>query len=246
MAVSPAAANLSETTPSFFEWVQRTTQYTYLFMIGTFKALPIPILFSIVCSAIFFFAVFRGKENLSVINWRTNRNIALALPIILILLIAAGFSTSAYGQSYPVERARFFAHYLMTIVLVSEGALLGIWVSQLNIKSFNAPYFAYVPGLILLVMAFYPFRASSQVIQEIPEYKTREQAWDRRDAHIYKLREQGQTDLTVPQFDGVQGVKELDSSETHWVNRCAAKYYQINSIRAIPIYEDEIEAYYGN
>ena len=215
-------------------------------MIDTFKGLPIPILFSTICPAVLFFAVFREKKNSIVINWQANRNVALVLPVILILLIAAGFSTSAYGQSYPVERARFFAHYLMTIVLVSEGALLGIWASQLHIKSFNAPYFAYVPGLILLVMAFYPFRASLQTVQEIPEYSTREQAWDRRDAHIYKLREQGQTDLTVPQFDGVQGVKELDSSETHWVNRCAAKYYQINSIRAIPIYEDEIEAYYGN
>jgi hypothetical protein len=246
MAVSPAATNLGETTPSFFEWIQRTVQYTYLFVIDTFKTLPLPILFSVVCPAAFIFVVFRENENPNTINRRTACYIALALPVILILLIASGFSTSAYGQSYPVARARFFAHYLMTIVLVIEGALLGVWLSKLKIKFLDARHFAYLPVILVLMMTLYPFRAGLQVIQEIPEYRDREQEWDRRDAHIYKLREQGQTDITVPQFDGVQGVKELDSSEKHWVNRCAARYYQVNSIRAIPIYEDEIEEYYGN
>lgn len=82
-------------------------------------------------------------------------------------------------------------------------------------------------------------------MQKVPEYSAREQNWDRRDAHIYKLREYGQVDLTVPQFGGVDGVKELDTYQTHWVNRCAARYYQVNSIRAIPIHGAEaLEEYY--
>lgn len=246
MAVSPAASNLGADTPSFVEWIQRTTQYTYLFVIDTIKRLPLPILFSIVCPALLAFVVYRDKTISNIPNVQTRRNIALALPFILILLIAAGFSTSAYGQSFPVERARFFAHYLITITLVLEGVLWGIWISQIKWGFFNSAYFAYVPILIMLMMVVYPFRAALRVIQDVPDYRAREQAWDRRDAHIYKLREFGQTDLTVPQFDGVDGVKELDTYQTHWVNRCAAKYYQVNSIRAIPIHgEEDMEAYYN-
>jgi hypothetical protein len=51
---------------------------------------------------------------------------------------------------------------------------------------------------------------------------------------IFLLIEEGQTDPIVPQFDGVLGVKELDVNANHWVNRCAAKYYGFNSIRAFP------------
>lgn len=246
MAISPAVSNMDADAPSFVEWIQRTAQYTYFFIIDTFKTLPLPILFCIICPAVFVFVIYREKENSNIINEQTNRNIALALPFILILLIAAGFSASAYGQSYPVARARFFAHYLITITLVFEGALLGIWLSQIKWRFFNAAHFAYMPMLILLIFAIYPFRAGLRVIQDVPEYRIREQNWDRRDAHIYKLRENGQVNLTVPQFDGFDGVKELDSYETHWVNRCAASYYQVNSIRAIPIHGAEaLEEYYG-
>jgi hypothetical protein len=247
MAVSPAASNLGAGVPSFGEWVQRTMQYTYLFLIDPLKTQPLPILFSIVCPAILVFVIYREKTNSNSLNAQTRRNIALALPFILILLIAAGFSTSAYGQAYPVARARFFAHYLITITLVFEGVLLGIWLAQVKWRFLNGVYSEYMAMILLLVMAIYPFRAGLRVIQEVPEYSARAQAWDRRDAFIYKLHEQGRIDLTVPQLDGVDGVKELDTFQTHWVNQCAARYYQVNSIRAIPFGDDKtLQEYYNN
>lgn len=234
MAVSPAALNLSRNTPSFVEWIQRTTQYTYLFMVDAFKTLPLPSLLSFVFSALVVFVIYRDKENPNIINARVNRNITLALPFILILLIAAGFSTSAYGQSYPVARARFFAHYLITITLMFEGALLGMWLSQVKWKFFNTVRFEYIAMLIVLILAIYPFRASLQVIQEVPEYRRRAEKWDARETQIMTLIAQGETDLTIVQLDGVDGVKELDTFASHWVNVCAAKYYEVDSIRAIP------------
>jgi hypothetical protein len=234
MAVSPAALNLGRNTPSFIEWVYRTTQYTYLFMIDAFKTLPLPSLLSFVFSAILFFVIYRGNENSNTINARVNRNIALALPFILILLIAAGFSTSAYGQSYPVARARFFAHYLITITLVFEGALFGMWLSQVKWRFFSSANFEYISIFILLILAVYPLRAGMQVVQEIPDYRRRAEKWDKREDQINTLIAQGQTDLVIPQLDGVDGVKELDTFPSHWVNLCAAKFYEVNSISAIP------------
>ena len=73
-----------------------------------------------------------------------------------------------------------------------EGALAGIWFARVKWKLLNIPAFEYASMLILLAMAVYPFRAVLQVIQDVPEYSARAQAWDRRDAHIYELREYGQ------------------------------------------------------
>ena len=51
---------------------------------------------------------------------------------------------------------------------------------------------------------------------------------------INDLIAQGETDLLIVQLDGVEGVKEMEITEKHWVNRCAAKYYEVNSIRTAP------------
>ena len=244
MAASPAVSKLGADAPSFTEWIQRTVEYTYFFQIDTVKTLPIPVLFSVLCPALFVFLTVRQKEDFQL---RASLKFAIALPVILFILIAAGFSTSAYGQSFPVERARFFAHYLMTITFVLEGALLGIWLSQIKLRLLNAATFEYAAMLLLFIMAAYPCRAVLQALQDVPEYRTRAQEWDRRDAHIYALREHGQTDLVIPQFGGIYDVKELDNLPTHWVNRCAADYYEVNSISAVTIHgADALEEYYND
>jgi len=45
----------------------------------------------------------------------------------------------------------------------------------------------------------------------MPVYRQRAEWWDMREAQIYQSIEQGQTDLIVQQFDGVEGVKEMTS-----------------------------------
>ena len=86
-----------------------------------------------------------------------------------------------------------------------------------------------------------------RVIGGVGDLLLRERAeyWDKRDVIIRDLKADGETDLTVIQFDGVYGTKELDTFETHWVNRCAAKYYGVNSIRAIPIPVEFIDEYFN-
>ena len=247
MVFSPALADLDRELPSFIVLIQRTGQYTYHFLADTVRVLPLPILVNIVCPALISFMMYRGDQNAGILSdARKNLKVAVALPILLVILIAAGFSTSAYGQSYPAERARFFAHVLMTITLVMEGILAGLWFARAKWTLMNSVYIEYAAMLTLLIMAFYPIRSTLLVLRSVPEYSARAQVWDRRDAHIYELRVRGQTDLTVPQFDGIYDVKELDSLPTHWVNRCAAAYYGVNSIRAIPIHgADALEEYYN-
>ncbi len=244
MAFSPAAAALGADVPAFAVLAQKTVEYTFFFLVDTAKTLPLPVLFSFLCPAVFVFLLLRQNTT---VRLRVNPTLALALPFILVLLIAAGFSVSAYGQSYPVERARFFAHVLMTAVLMLEGAWFGTWLAQSRAKVFHSFSFEYAFILILLALAVYPLRAAVQVMQGGPEFSARAQAWDRRDAHIHTLRENGQTDLVVPQFSGIYGIKELDNLPTHWINRCAAAYYGVHSISAVTIHgENALEEYYND
>ena len=248
MAVSPAIANLRGDTPAFSMWVFRTTQYTWLFLIDTFKTLPIPTALSFGVPALFFYILYFDRENKQVASPQSrkiNLDIMLIAPLVLALLIAAGFSPSAYGQSYPVDRARFFAHYLLSAALMLEGAFLGVWLSQIKAPVFHSLYSFGASVLVLFVLAFYPLRAGLQVLQDEPAYRTRALLWDKRDTIIRSQKAQGETELVIIQFDGVDGTKELDVSATHWANGCAAQYYDVNSIRAIPIPPEFIDEYFS-
>jgi len=88
--------------------------------------------------------------------------------------------------------------------------------------------------VFLCAVAFYSLRAGWLTLADRPEYQDRANTWDEREIYINDLTEQGNTDLLIPQMDGIYGIKELDVDAGHWVNRCAAFYYNVNSIRAIP------------
>jgi hypothetical protein len=109
-----------------------------------------------------------------------------------------------------------------------------MWLSQVKLRFFNFVRIEYIAMLIVLILAVYPFRVSLQAINEVSEYRKRAARWDARETQINALITQGETDLIIVQLDGVNGVKELDVNADHWVNRCAAEYYEVNSIRAIP------------
>ncbi len=96
------------------------------------RAYPIPTLASVTVPALLFYVKYASytSQNLS----REVRNRLGILMIVVLVLtylfIAAGFAPSAYGQSYPVPRARFIGRVLMTAALITEGALLGTLASQ--------------------------------------------------------------------------------------------------------------------
>ncbi|GAB4541423.1 MAG: hypothetical protein Fur002_09820 [Anaerolineales bacterium] len=228
MAASPAAQKVSADAPSLPTWMYRFTEYTYLFTLDAFRAFPLPFAVSALSAALLFFCVYLQREDL---NTRAALRLAGAAPLMFLLLVAAGFSTSAYGQSYPVGRARFFAHVLLAALTLLEGALAGAWLARFG-KKFSWAQVA--AALALLILAAYPLRAGWQLLRvELPKYQTRAVDWDKRDALIRSMAAEGQTDLTVYQMDGFYSTKELDTYATHWVNQCAADYYGVKTIRAI-------------
>jgi hypothetical protein len=155
----------------------------------------------------------------------------LIVLLLAYLLIAASFAPSAYGSSYPVGRARFAGRWIMTIALMLEGSLLGLWMTGAPTKTFESVRFRSFALLVLVLLALYPLRAAWRTFGEIPVYQQRTAAWDARDAQIRALKAQGVRDLTVPFLRG-ERIQDLGDQTNFRLNRCASIIYGVDSILA--------------
>jgi hypothetical protein len=233
MVVSPAHAfRLENAAPPAIPVVfARTFDYGLEFILNSFRTLPLPTLFTVLIPfLIFHYLHALPAPALSLEQRKQVYFLLIAIPILSYLLIVASFLPSVYGQSFPVERARFTGQLCLVVGLMTESALLGSLAAQVRSR---IP-FKLVASLLLMLSSLYLLRAVWITVTDIPTYRQRAEWWDIREEMIYQAVEQGQTDLIVQQFDGVDGVKEMDVNDKHWVNRCAAKYYGVESIRAYP------------
>lgn len=238
MAAAPANALRTQTaTPGVMELIARVVSYPLDFIADTLRAYPLPTLVSVIVPALLFYVKYSyGSQNLSK-DARTWLGILMIIVLLLTyLFIAAGFAPSAYGQSYPVPRARFIGRVLMTAALIMEGVLLGMLVSQLKINLFQSTIFQGVTVLVLFVLMFYPLRTAGRLAGEIPAYHGRAAAWDSREAEIKAMKVDGQTDLVV-RFLPTERLQDLGDHQGFRLNRCAAALYGVNTIVAVPMHD---------
>ena len=239
MALAPANSLRLENAspPSLPVFVERSFRFAIQFVVDWFRVVPLPALFTVIAS----FMVSLGQNLLSplVLTHPHRRRVVivlLAMPLLSYLLIVASFAPSVYGQSFPVERARFAGQLILVILLMVEGAGLGtLLADRITTRRVGNFPLSTAVTLLLVILAIYPLRAALLSLRNAPEYQARAAAWDERETQIRTLRAQGETDLTIVQFDGIDGVKELDVDPNHWINQCAATYYDVNSIRAISV-----------
>jgi hypothetical protein len=238
MALAPANMLRTQTaTPGVMELIARVVSYPLDFIADTLRAYPLPTLASVIVPALLFYVKYSyGSQNLSK-EARTWLGILMIVVLLLTyLFIAAGFAPSAYGQSYPVPRARFIGRVLTTAALMMEGALLGMLVSQLKINLFQSTIFQGVTVLVLFVLIFYPLRTAGRLAGEIPSYRGRAAAWDSREAEIKAMKADGQTDLVV-RFLSKERLQDLGDHQGFRLNRCAAALYGVNTIVAVPMHD---------
>lgn len=236
MAVAPANSLRMQTAPpGLLELVARIIDYPSYFILDTFRASPVPSLISIVAPALLFYVKYTDSSpNLS----REARNRLGILMVVILLLtylfIAAGFAPSAYGQSYPVPRARFIGRVLMTIALITEGALLGALISQWRIHLAEPSILHRLATLALILLMLYPLRTAWRTLGDIPVYQQRAAAWDAREVEIKALKAKGEKDLVV-RFLSSERLQDLGDHTGFRLNRCAAALYGVNSIVAVPM-----------
>jgi hypothetical protein len=87
-------------------------------------------------------------------------------------------------------------------------------------------------AFVLVIVCFYFFYGGLQTLARIPDYMNRASAWDLRAETIRTDRLAGNINQTVAAYDSMGRIREISDDPDHWVNRCAAGYYQLESIKA--------------
>lgn len=238
LALAPAnSLRLDRPPPGLFELLNRIVIFPLDFIIDTLQTRPTPTIVSVVMPATLFY-IYYSHPSRSFSNEARNRLGVLMVVILLLayLLIAASFAPSAYGQSYPVGRARFAGRLIMTIALLTEGALLGVLLSSIKITFLQPTYVRSFTIFALMIFMLYPLRTAWQISREIPAFQQRAAAWDERDSEIRVQRSQGVRELIVPFLSG-DPIQDLGDRREFRLNRCAAALYGVDSILAVPMEE---------
>ena len=238
LALAPAnSLRLDRPPPGFFELIHRIIIFPVDFIIDTLRTRPTPTIVSVLMPAVLFY-VYHSHPARNIPGEARGRLGMLVIVILLLayLLIAASFAPSAYGQSYPVGRARFAGRLLMTIALLIDGALLGVLLASIKIGFLQHTYVRGFTMFALMILMLYPLRTAWQISIEIPVYQQRAAAWDERDSEIRAQSSQGVRELIVP-FLSADPIQDLGDRREFRLNRCAAALYGVDSILAVPMEE---------
>lgn len=234
LALAPAnALRLGNASPALFDLMFKTFQYPSLFIIDTFRSLPLPTLISIILPGVLFLGVDFLPPQADPTKTR-NRIIFFIVAILMLayLLIASSFAPSVYGQSYPVPRARFAARVILTCALIMEGALIGVLIANTSKRFFQPNNVRRFAVGALMLLSLYPLRTAWRNSMDIPTYQNRAVAWDLRDAKIRTLKAEGVRDIVVP-FLKKEVTQDLGDHTEFRLNRCAATIYKVDSIIAL-------------
>lgn len=240
LILSPAVANVTrEKSPDLVAVLFNSFIYALQFMRDSFVSLPLPLFLSFLTSLLLI-RLLKQSGDAILPDARRLPLWMIVAPLVVWLLIAAGFSPSVFGQGFPVERMRFLARALLIATLMLDGVWLGLILPEFKI---NRTIGVWAPLLLFVAISTaYPLRAAFALFQNtLPEYRERAELWDLRDAYIHRRIAEGETDLFIPGFGGAHGVKELDSNPAHWINVCAANFYRVSSIQSFST-KDLLEA----
>jgi hypothetical protein len=216
--------------PSLFSFGLETLTFALQFLVDSFRVSPLPSFIAFFMPFLLFYGLGNPSAPASSREKRLKWLLVL-IPLGTLIAITVNFAPSAYAQSFPSARVRFPSVFLLTITLMAEGSLLGYLLGQRK-RLPASMLFRRVALAILLLSCLYPLRAAARIYDQVPEYRARAAAWDARDALIRQAVAQGVTDLEVVQLDTIGGVQEYKGNPTFWVNRCAAAFYGLNSLRA--------------
>ena len=226
-------------SPSLITALGRTFEFAFLFLRISFTTLPIPFLGLLAISSLMTTLLLQNQPNVKFearVYW-----LFLLIPLLLYGLVFASFAPSAYGQSYPVERVRFPAYFMLTITLTAFGICAGYVLSYIKFPTF----LRYAVVALAFVSLLYPFWMMRQPLATYEFRRLFALRWDEREQMIYDMKADGQTELVIPALDGYEGTKELDVRPYFWVNQCAARIYGVDLISAISVEEEDVLDYFS-
>ena len=234
MAMAPANAWRQSALPppaSMVELVTYTLRYALAFVRDSLATLPLPTLvFMFVFFALGWLALTGGVV-------LAPRQVLYGIGLVMLVgfgLLMSSIAPSVYaGLQYPAGRALTVARFVLLCSLGLAAWLVGAGTSRLAPKKV-VPLLGVLICVILFLAAAYSLRAATYPLQDGSSLRVRAERWDARHVHILAAREAGMRDLVVLETDVVSSLEDIGPHPNHWVNSCAAQYYGLNSLTALP------------
>lgn len=219
--------------PHFISLIRMSLTNAFLFIYISLKNYAFQNVLAILLPAAIAYSLFAGGKRGS--KMRPSPLIAalFLIPVIGYLLIVAVCAPSAYAaSSYPEGRTLIEARFIMIVIFLAEGALIGLSLSQWHLWADEpAPTsLQLLATMLFLLIVLYPLYDAWKTHAQAPLYRERAATWDERDREIRRRVLQNEKDINLydgraKSFDEFSGLLEIGSDPRHWVNQCAANFY---------------------
>ncbi len=235
MALSPANAWRQAVMPPpahLIDLIPYSLRYSVDFVVDLFRTVPLPLaVYLLLAGGCGLLAgSIKMKPKIKGLLWGAAGALAAGFALVI-----CAIAPSVYGGLlYPAGRALMVARFALLSGLGAAAVCLGMAVSAWLADRAISGLVRAAALLALVVLALYPLRAVSLMRPEIQVLQTKAARWDSRNAEILADRANGQRDLVVPEVDVVSGLEDMGPIATNWVNTCAAGYYGVASITALP------------
>lgn len=230
MALSPSNAWRQAALPppdSLGQLIAYSLRYAVDFMRSSALDQPLPnAVFAGICAGGVFLA---APDNLKPRRALAGMLIAVLVTFALILCATA---PSVYGGlAAPAGRVLMPSRFAWLAGLGTISALAGLALRYLLGQRRWSQAAAWI---LLLALCLYPVRGALMVRgAETQALAVKAERWDARDAQIRAERDAGVMQVHTAEVDVVQGLEDLGPEAEHWVNRCGAAYYGVQSITAV-------------
>lgn len=159
--------------------------------------------------------------------------IFVVILVTYLISVISTMPTVLIRSVYPEQRAWFPTHYFLVFVILLTGFLTSEFVTSYKSISSRMTQQNLLNVILAIVLLAYIGRMIPILYSGIPQLRDRAFAWDQREVWIIEEKNSGVTHITVPAFDSIGGITELQPEENHWVNVCAARYYRVDGITAV-------------
>ncbi len=232
MIVSPGNTLRLDTlqqASDFFSIVSISAKSAINFIILSIKGLWLPfcIMFGLFVLITCYFIRPSGYE----IHARALLTIFFFIAVITFALIICICAPTAYGMmAYPEQRVLMLAQVVLICGVSAEGVILGLL--------FQKFLYIYQPirvaSLFLILISYmYPLSTLDVRQSNLRDYLNRAALWDKRNVEIINQITIGKNNLSVSALDSFAEIAELRDDVSYWVNQCAARYYEVESISAV-------------
>lgn len=244
MATAPGPRirrNLYPVLPSFKYLVETTLYYVRGYLIYLIRESPANLVLLFIAPAMLAVLVYRFASPAPP-NWnyRKVKVFLVTLPLLTLLLVIVAFGVEVYATTaQPAWRSRFVPQFIISCA-ISLWSFLGtvtLLSATRRARSVRTASGAIViAGVCLAVVV--SGGAITRNLKLAPHAKANAALWDETDRQIREASARGVRDVTVPAIDDIEtslgaprDEMQVRRDPEHWINKCVADYYRVESIR---------------